>query len=95
MIRHIVLFKLKNRSAESIARTADVLRTMEGQISVLNSIEVGTDVIHSDRSYDIALVTTFESLDALNEYQVHPVHQKVIEHMSQVRDSSVSLDYEV
>ncbi|OPA81079.1 stress responsive protein [Paenibacillus selenitireducens] len=95
MIRHIVLFKLKDRSAESVARTADVLKAMEGQISVLKSIEVGVDVIHSDRSYDIALVTTFESLDALNEYQVHPVHQKVIEHMSQVRDSSVSLDYEV
>lgn len=94
MITHIVFFKLKDRSEESIARTAAVLRDMEGKIDELKHIEVGIDVLHSDRSYDIALVTKFESLEALQAYQVHPVHQKVIEHMTQVREASASVDYE-
>lgn len=94
MITHIVLFKLKDRSAESIARTAEVLRSMEGKIDVLRHIEVGIDVLHSDRSYDIALTTKFDSMDALKAYQVHPVHQPVIEHMASVRESSISVDYE-
>jgi Stress responsive A/B Barrel Domain. len=94
MITHIVFFKLKDRSEESIARTAAVLRDMEGKIDELKHIEVGIDVLHSDRSYDIALVTKFESLEALQAYQVHPVHQKVIEHMAQVREASASVDYE-
>lgn len=94
MITHIVFFKLKDGSEESVARTAQVLRDMEGQIEVLKSIEVGIDVLHSERSYDIALITKFESMEALEVYQVHPVHKKVIEHMAQVREASVSVDFE-
>ena len=94
MITHIVLFKLKDRSPESVARTAQVLRDMEGKIDELLSIEVGTDVLHSERSYDIALITKFESLEALGAYQVHPVHKKVIEHMNEARESSVAVDFE-
>ncbi|WP_338552055.1 Dabb family protein [Paenibacillus sp. KS-LC4] len=94
MITHIVLFKLKDNSAESVETTAQVLRNMEGKIDELKSITVGLDVLHSERSYDIGLITTFESLDALAAYQIHPVHKKVIEHMTQVREASVSIDFE-
>lgn len=94
MITHIVLFKLKDRSPESVARTATVLRDMEGKIDVLRHLEVGTDVLHSERSYDIALYTKFDSMEDLNAYQVHPVHKLVIEHMLSVREASVSVDYE-
>ncbi|TFE31552.1 Dabb family protein [Cohnella luojiensis] len=94
MITHIVLFKLKDRSPESIDTTVQVLRNMEGKIEELRHLEVGTDVLHSERSYDIALVTKFDSMDALQAYQVHPVHKKVIEHMASVREASVSVDYE-
>lgn len=94
MITHIVMFKLKDNSPEKVAQTVQVLRNMEGKIDELISIEVGTDILHSERSYDIALVTKFESMEALSAYQVHPVHQKVIEHMSQVREASVCVDYE-
>lgn len=95
MIKHIVFFKLKDRSSESIERTAAVLRNMEGRIPQLVSIEVGLDVIHSERSFDIALVTVVASLADLQAYQVHPEHQEVIRHMNEVKDVSVSVDYEI
>lgn len=94
MITHIVMFKLKDRSPENAARTAQVLRDMEGKIDELRAIEVGIDVMHSERSYDIVLVTKFDSLEALGAYQVHPVHKKVIEYMNEVRESSIAVDYE-
>lgn len=94
MITHIVLFKMKDRSPEGIERSAQVLRDLEGKIDELLSIEVGIDVLHTERSYDIALTTTFESLEALQAYQVHPEHQKVIEYMATARESSISVDYE-
>lgn len=94
MITHIVLFKLKDRSPESIAGTAQVLRNLEGKIEGLLSIDVGTDVLHSERSFDIALTTTFHDLDGLQAYQVHPEHQKVIAHMNEAKDVSYSVDYE-
>jgi len=94
MITHIVCFKLKDRSPESVEQTAQVLRDMEGKIEVLRHLEVGLDVLHSERSYDIALFTKFDSLADLQVYQVHPVHKKVIEHMNSVREASVSVDFE-
>ncbi|MFC5471775.1 Dabb family protein [Cohnella suwonensis] len=94
MITHIVLFKLKDGSPESVERTAQVLRDMEGKIDVLRHLEVGVDVVRSDRSYDIALYTKFDSMEDLQAYQVHPEHKKVIEHMNIYRESSVSADYE-
>ncbi|SDX38957.1 Dabb family protein [Paenibacillus sp. CF384] len=94
MITHIVLFKLKDGSPESVARTVQVLKNMEGKIDELLSIEVGTDVLHSERSYDIALITKFESMDTLAAYQVHPIHKEVIAHITEVREASVSVDFE-
>ncbi|MFD0586620.1 Dabb family protein [Paenibacillus sp. GCM10027627] len=94
MITHIVCFKLKDRSEESIERTAAVLRDMEGKIDELKFIEVGVDVLRSERSYDIVLITKFDSMAGLEAYQVHPVHKKVIEHMQEARDASASVDFE-
>jgi hypothetical protein len=93
MITHIVLFKLKDSSSESVEATAQVLRNMEGKIDVLRHLEVGINVFHSERSYDIGLVTKFDSMEALQAYQVHPVHKLVIEHITSVREASVSVDY--
>lgn len=95
MIKHIVFFKLKDRSPESVERTAQVLRNMEGKIDVLKSIEVGVDVLRSERSFDIALTTVFDSLEDLNAYQIHPVHQEVVAHMNEAREQSIAVDYEI
>ncbi|MNN82620.1 Stress responsive A/B Barrel Domain protein [compost metagenome] len=94
MIKHIVLFKLKDSSPESVQLTTDVLRGLKGKVEQLRELEVGIDVVKSPRSYDIALVATFDSLEDLEGYQVHPEHKKVIEHMTQVRESQVAVDFE-
>ncbi|SFL83558.1 Stress responsive A/B Barrel Domain [Paenibacillus sp. 1_12] len=95
MITHIVFFKLKDRSLESIQATAKVLSDMEGQIPVLKHIEVGLDILHQERSYDIALVTKFDSLEDLSAYDVHPVHLEVKKHMKEVLNgTSVCVDFE-
>ncbi|MDQ0086829.1 hypothetical protein J2T12_000223 [Paenibacillus anaericanus] len=94
MIKHIVFFKLKDASLENVETTATVLRGLDGKVEQLRSLEIGVDVIKSPRSYDIALVATFDSLEDLEGYQVHPEHKKVIEYMNQVRESSVAVDYE-
>jgi hypothetical protein len=95
MLTHVVFFKLKDRSPESVQATKLVLTNMEGKIPVLKSIEVGTDVLHSERSYDIALITKFDSLDDLKVYDMHPLHMEVKAHMKQVLDgTSVCVDFE-
>ena len=95
MIRHIVFFKLKNRSPESVAEAADMLRSMEGKIEQVKTLEIGTDILRSERSFDIALTATVDTLDDLQAYTTHPVHQKIIEYINGVKEISLAVDYEV
>ncbi len=94
MITHIVFFKLKDRSPISVGKARDVLLGMRGKIPQLRHLEVGSDVLHSERSYDLALVTKFDSLEELETYQKHPVHVEVAKYMTSVRESAVAVDYE-
>ena len=94
MITHIVLFKLEHPTAENLTATRDKLLSMDGNIDLLRYLEVGVDVIRSERSYDIALTTRFDSLEDLQAYQIHPYHAgNVVPHMKAVCSSIVAVDY--
>ncbi len=70
------------------------LRTLEGNVPTLNSIEVGVNVVESDRAYDIGIVTRFDDLAAMDAYQVHPFHQGVLAFMKDKMTAAVAIDYE-
>ena len=94
MVTHIVLFKLSDPTAENLSTTRDKLLGMHGKIAQLRHLEAGIDVIRSERSYDIALLTKFDSLQDLQEYQVHPYHAgEVVPHMKLVCSSIVTVDF--
>ena len=94
MITHIVLFKLKERTEQGIEQAKDLLLSMEGKVEQLRYLEVGVDLIHSERSADIALVTKFDSLEDLQAYQVHPYHAgEVAAYMKGVCSTVVTADY--
>ena len=96
MIKHIVCFKLKDNSPEEVAKAASVLRSMEGNVPLLRGIEVGCDFLHSPRSYDIILQVLLDSASDLAAYQEDEYHCSVVkEHMHEVAESSVAIDYEV
>jgi hypothetical protein len=94
MITHIVLFKLADPSPENVQKTKEVLENMEGKIPQLKYIEVGVDVLRTERSFDLSLITKFDSLEDLNAYQVHPVHKEVIAFINTVKDKTIAVDYE-
>ncbi len=94
MITHIVCFKLKERSTENASKTRDVLMSMEGKIQQLLHLEVGIDVLHLERSYDVVLICKFNSLDDLEAYQIHPVHQDIVKYIKSVGEATVSVDFE-
>jgi hypothetical protein len=95
MITHLVFFKLTDPTPENTAATRAKLLSMEGQIPLLRHLEAGVDVIRSERSYDVALITRFDSLDDLQAYQIHPYHAgEVIPFMKSVCSSIVAVDYE-
>ena len=94
MITHIVLFKLKEATPENVEKAKDKLLSMEGKIEMLRHLEVGVDLIHSERSASVALVTKFDSLEDLQAYQVHPYHaNEVAAYMRSVCSQVMSADY--
>ena len=61
MFTHIVLFKAKEPTEENLKFLEKTFLSMDGNIEELKQLEVGIDVIRSDRSYDIAIITRFDS----------------------------------
>ena len=66
-----------------------------GKVEMLRQLEVGVDLIHSERSADIALTTKFDSMQDLQAYQVDPYHaNEVAAYMRSVCSQVVAADYE-
>ncbi|MBQ6475336.1 MAG: Dabb family protein [Clostridia bacterium] len=95
MIRHIVMFKIKDEFKDEIPQLVENFYGMKGKIEGMLDLEAGQDVLHSGRSYDLALITVFDSMASFEAYQTHPVHMPVRARMHEVRSASVACDYEI
>ncbi len=94
MIKHIVMFKLKEKNEANLEKALSALSGMEGRIESLLSLEVGVDFKESERSYDLVLTTSFADMEGLENYAAHPVHQPVLKLMRELIVGSVVVDYE-
>lgn len=92
MINHIVLFKL--RDAEDAAELVRRLHALRSQIPEIHHLEAGIDVTGSERSFDVALVSRFASVDDLNTYRDHPDHLNLVAWIGEVTTDRVAVDYE-
>jgi len=95
MVRHIVLYFLKDKSVESKEALKQKFLSMKGKIEVLRDIEVGIDFMASPRSADVSLTCLFDSKEDLAVYADHPVHLPVKQYVQQVVEKSISCDYEI
>lgn len=95
MFTHIVFFKLAEPTQINIEKAKNILLDMEGQIPQLKYLEVGVDVLHTQRSFDIALTTKFECKNDMEAYVVHPFHvNHVLANLKPMLKSSAAVDYE-
>lgn len=94
MITHIVCFKLNGATGADGDRIAALLEALPAKIPEIRDLEVGRDVVRSERSYDLALVTRFDSLAHLRAYQEHPDHLEVAGFIRSVGATSITVDYE-
>ena len=94
MIKHVVFFKFK-QDISPAEREAGIsgLRALPDKIDFIRSFEVGEDVLKLPRSWDVVLVATYDDLDALQAYAVHPDHVPVAELLKVLCDSVGSVDY--
>ncbi len=98
MINHVVLFKLKEFPGEEkkavIAELKLMLEGLKDKISELKYIEVGINYELEAKSFDIALISHFDSHEDLDKYRVHPEHQKVVARVLETTVERAAVDYE-
>ncbi|MFV2061622.1 MAG: Dabb family protein, partial [Gammaproteobacteria bacterium] len=94
MIKHIVLWKLKEQSKhENALKAKEQLEALNGKIPGLIKLEIGIDLIGTENSADIILYSEFESVAALDGYMKHPEHVKLIPFMKSIRLQRYIIDY--
>jgi hypothetical protein len=94
MLTHIVCWKYKDETTEEqradhIAR----LRALPDVIPNIVSFNVGSDILHLDRSFDTGLVAVYPDRAALDVYTDHPSHLEVAALGKQIAKQVVSVDF--
>lgn len=98
MIRHIVMWKLKDYAEgsdrlENAGKIKTMLESLRGVIVQIKHIEVGINLNTSDMAYDAVLISEFEDEQSLDEYKNHPEHLKVADFVAKVREKRAVVDY--
>ena len=94
MLHHIVLMKFKpGVSEDQIHDLAQMLDVLPDKIIEIQTYEFGQDVVRSERSYDFALVSGFANLEAMQRYQTHTEHQKVLAHLRDICEDIRAVDF--
>lgn len=95
MIKHVVFMKFKKDAhPEDIESIEKGLGSLQGIIPEIKYYDFGRDVLHTERSYDFALVSAFDNLESMQRYINHPQHQAVAKKCRELSDSIVAVDFE-
>lgn len=91
-LTHVVLMKLKPEGDAD--HLAALLNDLNGRIPGLQSMSAGSNVVPSDRAFDLALVSVFDDLEAMQAYQTHPAHVAVAGEIRAAADQIVAVDFD-
>jgi hypothetical protein len=95
MLTHIVVWKYRaDVSQETREQHRTQLRTLSNIVPGIESLSVGSDTLHSPRSYDTGLVAIFRDRSVLDAYTVHPDHVKIVEFGHSIIDTMAKVDFE-
>ena len=99
MVKHIVLFKLKDEAPadEKLAAMNSfkaAIEALPAKISVIRKIEVGLN-INPGEAWSIALYSEFDTLDDVKYYATHPDHVAAGKLIAAVKESRACVDYEI
>ncbi len=79
MVRHIVMWKLEDQTADvkkaNMAKMKEMLENLVGKIEGLECMEVNPNI--KEGGYDLCLYSEFKDEQALDNYRVHPLHKEV------------------
>ena len=96
VIRHVVMFKLKPGVTEAQRdEWLEMSRRLHERIELVRAFSIGADLLRLPRSYDVAVVADFDSLEDVRAYAEHPTHLPAVELSRELSEHIVSVDFEV
>ena len=96
MIKHIVFMKFKASVTDNnIGELEKAMAGLPGKIPEIKEYQFGRDIVHSERSYDFALISAFDDLEAMKRYQVHPAHLPVIAKVKELSETILAVDFKL
>lgn len=98
MVKHIVLFKLKEEVPADVRLAAmnnfkEAIEALPAKIPTIRKIEVGLNINPSE-TWSIALYSEFDTLEDVKQYAVHPDHVAAGKLLAEVKESRACVDYE-
>ena len=99
MVKHIVLFKLKDEVPETdklvvMNKFKEAIEALPAKISVIRKIEVGLNM-NPGESWHIALYSEFDNLDDVKFYATYNVHVAAAKINAEAKESRSCVDYEI
>ena len=99
MVKHIVLFKLKDEVPEAeklvvMNKFKEAIEALPAKISVIRKIEVGLNMNPAE-AWHIALYSEFDTLEDVKFYATHPDHVAAGKIIAEAKDSRACVDYEL
>ena len=98
MVKHIVMFKLKDTLSkeEKLVVMNDfkaAIEALPAQIDVIRKIFVGFNINEAEQ-WDICLESEFDSLDDVKLYAAHPTHVAAAGILKDAKQDRACADYE-
>lgn len=99
MVRHIVMWKFKDfaeglTKEENLAKVKTMLEVLPKKIDFIREMRVEFNINDKEGMYDAVLISSFDSIDDVKRYRVHPEHVKISQYVALVKTDRASVDYE-
>lgn len=100
MIRHVVMWTFKpmaegKSKEENMEIVRDRLYALLDVIPQLKRMEIGFDLLHTEASMDLMLLTEFDSIADMRAYAEHPEHLEVGAYIRSVTETRIVIDAEI
>ena len=94
MLQHYVFLKYRAGTSEThIAEFSAKMHALRATIPEIFHLEIGRDILHDARSWDLVLIMRFASVETLRTYQRHPEHVKVMDFNQPRVEAVASVDF--
>lgn len=98
MLKHIVLFKLKEslsaaEKQDVMNRFKTAIEALPATITTIRHIHVGFN-INPDEQWDICLDSEFDTLEDMKAYSIHPAHLAAAGLLKEAKEERACTDYE-